>query len=118
MKILLYRGVNQSNYKYGRTGRWWTTNPYYAYRHSNNGKGMYVAKIDEIDLKRLSTDVSIEEDFQNYYFRDIDPPGNRQVTSEEIKRLLRFATFSKGTIGGTMMKQPNDPIKVGRSIFG
>ena len=117
MEILLYRGINQPNLKYGRAGRWWTTNPYYAYRFSDDGKGMYVAKIDERDLNKLSIDVSIEEEFQNYYFRNIDPP-NRIATSEEIKRLLSYATFSKGIIGGIMMKQPNNPIEIGKKIFG
>lgn len=115
---LLYRGVNQPNLN-RRIGRWWSTNPYYALHFAGSKGEMYVAKISKLDLKELAKDVSIEEDFENFFFQVQDPPGARKVIRREIKELLSFATFTETSgPGGTLMKPPADPIAVGKEIFG
>jgi len=119
-QILLYRGINQPNLKGTRIGRWWSTDPYYALRYSGGhleGK-MFVAKISEEDLRRLSVDVSIDEGYENFYFRDEDPQNIREVARHEKELLYSFCTFSKAKVGGELMKPPPDPIERGKRIFG
>ena len=115
-EVLLYRGINQPNLK-NKIGHWWSTNPYYAQRFMGPKGEMYVAKIDSALLEKMSKDVSIEAEFQNYFFEE-DPPGVRRVLPEEITLLLGKATYSEARLGGTLMKPPDDPIAAGKEIFG
>lgn len=120
-EILLFRGVG------GRTdggviGNWWTTNPYYAFRYSNAGAGdMFVVSIEKDDLDKLSTDVSLEDNYQNYFFTE-DPPNARAVTGEESALLKSNTTFGGGSPdmpgGGRFMKTPDNAVEIGKIIFG
>ncbi|MBD3303794.1 hypothetical protein GF343_01490 [Candidatus Woesearchaeota archaeon] len=79
---------------------------------------LYVARIDSEILKQMSKDVSIEAEFENFFFEKQDPPNVRRATPEEIVLLTGKATFSQGRIGGMLMKPPEDPIAAGKAIFG
>ena len=113
--VFLYRGINRTHDS-KRAGGWWSTNPYYSLVRVGNGS-MFVAIVDKSELKQHATDVSIEADYENYLFPDQDPSTARMVTPEELEALRKKATFSKGAIGGTMMKPPDNPIEAGREIF-
>ena len=81
-EILLFRGVG-TKADGNQVGNWWSTNPYYSYRFGNSGKGeMFVTRIKKQDLNKLAKDVSIESEYQNYFFKN-DPPNLRNITDEE-----------------------------------
>ena len=113
--ILLYRGIDKKSS--GTAGHWWSTNPYYGFRYSEGGKGtLFVAKVQKDKLEKLASDVSIDEGFNNYFFKE-DPPGARTVNQEEIEALKQHTTFTKLPIGGTIMKTPENAIEIGKLIF-
>lgn len=114
--VLLFRGVDIES-SGDRAGKWWSTNPYYSLRRSDTGKGsLFVAKVSPADLVKAK-DVSLEAEYQNYFFEEEDPPGTREVTEEEMKKLLENTTFTKGALGGQMMATPQNAVEIGRRIF-
>jgi hypothetical protein len=115
--VRLYRGIGKKIER-ERAGAWWSTNPYYALRYSNAGGGeMFVAFATEEQLVLLAKDVSIESDYQNYFFREQDPPKMRSVTAQEIDELKSYAQFHKQEIGAVTMKPPENFIEIGNRIF-
>ncbi|MDP3769356.1 MAG: hypothetical protein Q8R40_00245 [bacterium] len=114
-KILLYRGISK---KYeGEIGHWWSTNPYYAFKYAEGGKGeMYFVKILESDLKKDASDVSLESNYENYFFKK-DPSNARKVTQKELDTLESNTTFTKAGPGGLMMKTPENAVEIGKTIF-
>lgn len=114
-EILIYRGVVSP--KEGAVGRWWSTNPYYAFRYSDTGEGeLYYTKMKLSEIKRLSSDASLEHEFQNYVFKE-DPPNIRKATNEQTKLLRSKIIFTRGFIGGDMATWPDDAVEIGKSIF-
>ena len=120
MKIILYRGVKQPNLK-GRVGKWWSTNPYYAFLYSNDGKNFFYCVMEKKYLNENSLDVSLEDNFDNYFFAKEDPPEIKLATHAQIKKLISYVTITPKIgkrPGGDLFKPPEDPIAVGNSIFG
>lgn len=112
--VYLYRGIERTHSQ-ERVGKWWSTNPYYALTKASGS--LFFAKVPKAELEKYAKDVSLEAEYENYYFSDQDPSTARLVTEEELKELQSKARYSKGKIGGTMMKPPDNPIEVGRAIF-
>lgn len=113
--VLLYRGIGEP--REGEIGHWWSTNPYYGFRYSESGGGeMYFTKISKVDLNSTASDVSLESDYQNYFFKE-DPPRARKVTEEELNALNSHTTFTKVGLGGSVMKTPDNAVEIGKMIF-
>lgn len=117
-EILLFRGIEIKT-DGNQIGKWWSTNPYYSYHYSNGDVGeMYVVSLKKQDLDKLAKDVSLESEYQNYFFSE-DPPNARRITSEESDALESNTTFSKGNApGGQIMKTPDNAVEIGKMIFG
>ena len=113
--ILIFRGIGRD--REGAVGHWWSTNPYYSLRYSEGGKGeLYWTKIKQSELNSLSSDVSIEGHYQNYFFRE-DPPNINRATDEEITALRSNTTFSQSGPGGVKIKWPENAVEIGKKIF-
>ncbi|GAC1387506.1 MAG: hypothetical protein NVS1B7_0840 [Candidatus Saccharimonadales bacterium] len=118
--VLLYRGVPERKDN-DRLGRWWSTDPYYAYHYSNGGKGrLFVASVDETTLKTHAKDVSIDEGYENYLFPSTDPSDTRIASDEEIDALRAATTIESpdDMPGGPLIKRPDNAIEIGYAIFG
>ncbi len=119
--ILLYRGVPEHSDEKERVGRWWSTDPYYAYHYSSGGNGrLFVAQVQPEVLSELAKDVSIDEGYENYLFPDEDPAGARTASEEEIVA-LRSATMiveHDDIPGGSMIQRPHNAVEIGYEIFG
>lgn len=124
--VTLFRGVGPRKGEIERAGRWWSTSPWYAMRHRSRDGTLYVAEVEESELKALAKDKSIEEDFQNYLFVDRDPPGTREASREEIDEYSKHeipSTPNSGSPGSrfpkaVFIKKPEDHVELGRRIFG
>ncbi len=114
--FLLYRGIGRN--KEGSIGHWWSTNPYYALRYAQGGKGeVYWVKMKKLEIERLSSDVSLEDNYQNYFFKE-DPPNAERATNEQLEILKSKTIFAKSKgPGGVMMKTPENAVEIGKEIF-
>jgi len=115
-KIFLYRGIGVKHTT-DIMGNWWTTNPYYALVRVGDTGTFFVAKVQPNELEELASDVSLEGNYQNYFFKE-DPPYARTATEEEVEKLRSRTTYAKSGPGGLHMKTPDDAIEIGEDVFG
>lgn len=123
--VVLFRGVGSKRKDTGRAGKWWSTSPWYAMRHKSSDGTLYVAEVEETELKRLAKDASIEGDFENYFFGNQDPPGAREATREEIDEYSKHEITSNPRPGHpgflshmVFVKKPENHVELGKKIFG
>ena len=132
-RIHLFRGIGRPN-NMDRLGRWWSTNPYYAVKYGGSQLGqVFVATLNKGDLQRGLSDGSVadvtQDEYPNYVFRTVDPPGARPMTMVELQGLQKLAggnsppTTSPGRPampGGQTLKQlwGQAAIKAAYDVFG